>query len=242
MTVGSLTGFKGHVELAKAFEQCDFGTRHACLLLTGNKPRMQDGAWLSRARVMRRAGGFRRVVKWGVRTALEKLGLESLLARLGYPRKVTSPEMEVKAALARINTMPNRRALLVDLPRAELIQAYLNSDLFAFASNIEYSPLVLFEAAAAGLPFVSVPVGNAAEIAQWTGGGMVCKAQLDVNGYTRVDPQELAERIEQLAQQPDVLARLGASGRQAWEARFSWDKIFRSYETMIQECIEKAPA
>ena len=52
--------------------------------------------------------------------------------------------------MGRINSRggDRRRAVVIDLPRAELIQAYLNSNLFVFASKVEYSPLVLYEAAA----------------------------------------------------------------------------------------------
>ena len=87
----------------------------------------------------------------------------------------------------------NKRVVVTDLPRADLVQAYMNADLFVFASYVEYSPLVLFESAAAGTPFLSVPVGNAAEIASWTGGGVICPALQDEQGYTKVDPKVFGE-------------------------------------------------
>lgn len=205
MTVGSLTGLKGHAELAEAFAQCNFANRQACLLLVANQ-------------------------------------VPAPKARLGWLRKLLGREISLAERLRRINALPRRKAILADLPRAEVVQAYLNSDLFAFASKIEYSPLVLFESAAAGLPFLSVPVGNAAEIAEWTGGGVICPAEVDAGGYTQVDPRELAWRIETLAGQPETLARLGSSGRQAWEQRFSWSRIFRSYEELFEACLQKTPA
>jgi glycosyltransferase involved in cell wall biosynthesis len=210
MTVGSFTGLKGHLELAKAFEQFGFDGP-ACLLLIGNKPRMP-----------------KRRLPW---PWLRKL--------LGRPFTQTE---ELDEILRRINATKNRRAIFADFPRPEVVQAYLNSNLFVLASKIEYSPLVLFEAAAAGLPFVSVPVGNAAEIAAWTGGGITCDARTDSSGYTQVDPPELAREMKSLAAQPDVRARLGSSGRRAWEQRFSWNTIFRSYERIFQECLEKTSA
>src|SRR5207302_2380480 len=90
------------------------------------------------------------------------------------------------------NREPGKRVFYMDLPRSELVQAFMAADLFVFASNIEYSPLVLFESAAAGTPFLSAPVGNAEEIARWTGGGLICPAKIDARGYTRVDPRVLA--------------------------------------------------
>lgn len=220
MTVGSLTGLKGHVELAEAFDQCNLWPAPACLILVANTIRIP-------------ARGLRHSVKrW----------LRPVLKLLGYSATPLTPEAELNEVLGRINATPGKQAILADLPRAEVIQTYLNSNLFVLASKIEYSPLVLFEAAAAGLPFLSVPVGNAAEIARWTGGGTICDAKIDSSGYTQVDPRELAKHIESLAAQPDTLAFLGASGRRAWEQRFSWNRIFRSYEMIFEECLQKTPA
>jgi glycosyltransferase involved in cell wall biosynthesis len=127
--------------------------------------------------------------------------------------------------------------LLVDLPRSELVQAYLNSDLFVFASNVEYSPLVLYEAAAAGLPFLSVPVGNAEEIARWTDGGEICPAPQDDRGYTRVDPAVLAEHIGRLAADPKRLEALSKQGRKNWAERFTWERITDQYEMVFNRLV-----
>lgn len=247
MTVGSVTGYKGHAELAAAFEKCDFGARPACLLLIGNRTGKPTSGH-DVAREMYRVGGPVRVAKWMLRPALERVGLEWLLIALGYkpramlPRPVLSADEAVEHVLVRVNAVKGRKAMLVDLPRSEVIQAYLNSDLFVFASKIEYSPLVLFEAAAAGLPFLSVPVGNAPEIAAWTGGGVICEAEVDAAGYTQVNPEKLAREIETLAQQPEMLARLSAQGRHAWLQRFSWTTVFRSYEKIFEECLKETAA
>ena len=107
------------------------------------------------------------------------------------------------------------------------------ADLFVFASNVEYSPLVLFEAVAAGTPFVLVPVGNAEEIARWTGGGMICPATRDENGYTRVDPSVLAREMGLCMGNPDMLARLGAAGKERWRRMFTWQSIAPRYEAIL---------
>lgn len=241
MTVGSLTGLKGHLEVAKAFERCRFGGRSACLLMIGNKPRRspqesKPGArarrWIAQAKVMYQIGGIVRVMKWFLRPMLVAIGLKWLLDLLGYV-----PLESLNDVVHRVNAIAHRQAIVVDLPRAEVVQAYLNSDLFVFASKIEYSPLVLFEAAAAGLPFLSVPVGNAAEIAEWTGGGIMCNAIVDAAGYTQVDPVQLAKVIDALAADRAKLERLGANGRRAWQERFTWTQVFRHYEQIFEECV-----
>jgi glycosyltransferase involved in cell wall biosynthesis len=217
LTVGSLTGLKGHKELAEAFELAQFPRgRPAVLLLNGNKPG--------------RRGGARSLLNEVVKPFLVRSGLGPALTALGY-----SVATRLEDLVAGINRgAPAKRATLVDFPREELVQAYLNSDLFVFASNVEYSPLVLFEAAAAGLPFLSVPVGNAEEIARWTGGGEICPAPRDAQGYTRVEPRVLAERMQVLAADREKLKRMGEAGRRSWLERFTWAKIADQYEALFE--------
>ena len=236
LTVGSVTGMKGHLELASAFERCDFGDRQAVLILNGTVPVHSRERWGPLIR-RRRQQGLLRTVKAVMRQLLLMLRLRGVLRTLSYR---ISPADDVRDSVAKINSSnSNRRAVLVDLPRSELLQAYLNSDLFVFASNIEYSPLVLYEAAAAGLPFLSGSVGNAAEIAQWTGGGIVIDAPQDSRGYTHVDPNILAKEIANLAAHPAELARLRARGRSSWEQRFTWDRIAALYENVFESCISE---
>lgn len=245
LTVGSLTGLKGHLELAEAFERCDFNGRPAFLILNGNAPpplTLWGSHVLIRLLKMRRyrSDGALRVAKWIIRLVLIRLRLGWMLRLLGYSTIMSCKEM-VQDVVARINLKNGRdRAIVVNLPRPELLQAYLNSDLFVFASKVEYSPLVLYEAAAAGLPFLSVTVGNAAEIARWTGGGVVLDAPTDAQGYTQVDPAALAEYISRLAARPDELARIGVEARKNWEARFSWTDIVTLYERVFNECVASA--
>jgi len=127
----------------------------------------------------------------------------------------------------------DRRIIITNLKREDLIQCFLNSDLFVFASNIEYSPLVLFESAAAGLPFISVPVGNATEIAEWTHGGTICPAPSDKNGRTTVDPKVLAEHISSLIKNNALLAKYGKDGKNNWKNKFTWDHISTEYEKVL---------
>lgn len=129
---------------------------------------------------------------------------------------------------------PGKRVLKSHFSREETVQAFLNADLFVFASNIEYSPLVLYEAVAAGLPFLSVPVGNAEEIARWTGAGVICPADKDARGYTRVDPAVLAERMAQMLGDPQSREALSAAGREAWRQEFNWSAIALRYEDVLR--------
>jgi len=133
---------------------------------------------------------------------------------------------------ARVNAQSGKRVLLLDLPRAELIQAYKAADLFVFASKIEYSPLVLFEAAAAGTPFLSVPVGNVDEIIRWTGAGVLCDATKDSRGYIHVDPQVLAFEMSRCMNDRAMLRRLRTTAQETCRS-FTWRVIVGHYEAIL---------
>ncbi|MCL6473017.1 MAG: glycosyltransferase family 4 protein [Firmicutes bacterium] len=207
LTVGSFTGMKGHFEVASAFEKAKF-EGPATLILNGNKISNSVKATLKT-----RAKGY-------IKSGLQGLNIIKEGPWLDIAKKVNAQA-------------GNKKILITDLPRPELVQAFIAADLFVFASNIEYSPLVLFESAAAGTPFLSVPVGNAEEIARWTGGGVICPASRDERGYTHVDPVVLAEHMSKLAKDKSYLSSLGRTGKKNWSEKFTWDKIAMEYEKVL---------
>ncbi len=144
------------------------------------------------------------------------------------------PGCRRRAAFARVRSRGRRRALLLDPPRDGVVDAYFAADLFVFGSQVECSPLVLFEAAAAGLPFVTVPAGNAAEIAAWTGGGVVVDAPRH-DGLVRGRPADVARAVEELLADPRRRAELGERGRQAWRADYSWARVTDRYERLYRD-------
>jgi glycosyltransferase involved in cell wall biosynthesis len=93
---------------------------------------------------------------------------------------------------------------------------------------------VLFEATAGGTPFLSVPVGNAEEIARWTGGGVICPAPKDERGYTRADPQQFAAEMKRLMDAPEALSELGRVARERWMKQFTWARIAERYESILR--------
>lgn len=239
LTVGSLNGQKGHQELAEAFALARFDYEAAVLILNGNVPgrvsvRQRATRFWIALKKQYHAGGPTRALKWVLKAILLGAGLSSWLSS-SSSRKPSLDEL-----VRRVNdAAPAKRAYIADLRRQELVQAYLNSDLFVFASNVEYSPLVLYEAAAAGLPFLSVPVGNAEEIARWTGAGEICPAPRDALGYTRVEPLVLAEHMQAMASDPERLKALGDAGRRNWLERFTWTKIVDQYEALFERLISE---
>jgi glycosyltransferase involved in cell wall biosynthesis len=246
LTVGSLTGAKGHAELAEAMVLLDTGGRHVTAILNGNSPPVPPsivgGANDPERRLWWFEGRMHAVIDQISQRIRRVFGLAyrsiSVLRREGWTG-VGSQIMALRGDtlrywIAKANKQAaTKKVLQLDLPRAELIQAYLSADLFVFASNIEYSPLVLYESAAAGTPFLTVPVGNAEEIALWTGGGLICPASKDERGYTRVAPKDLAAQILDLINQPDLLRDLGCAAHNSWQDRFTWKKIAGKYEQIL---------
>lgn len=125
-----------------------------------------------------------------------------------------------------------KRVLVVDLPRADLVDLYKAADLFVLASHVEYSPLVLFEAAAAGTAFLTTAAGNSREIAMWTGGGSVM-AQVQP-ASAEVSPMTLAREIEKMLSDPAALRAKGQSARAAiFSKGFTWDQIVAKYRQLL---------
>lgn len=224
LTVGTFTGLKGHLEIVMAFERLVLPIeKTATLILNGNVlPPFGGGA----------GGMFRKLIQilraHGAIYAFKTVWSKALGSRV-TPQKISD-----KINLRR----KNKQVLVTDFERPELTQAFLNSDLFVFASNIEYSPLVLFETAAAGTPFLSVTVGNTPEIAGWTGAGIICPSHVDSQGFTRVDVDVLATQMADTMEQTDRLSKLGNTGRDTWKKSLTWTAIASRYEALFVQLVD----
>jgi glycosyltransferase involved in cell wall biosynthesis len=139
----------------------------------------------------------------------------------------------VRAALTRLAGR-GRRVVLADPPRPQVLDAYADADLFVFCSAVECSPLVLFEAMAAGLPFVSLDTGNAGEIAEWSGAGVIVPSWRREDGLVMADTADVARAIDDLLADPDRRREMGERGRRAWEERFTWDSVTSRYEALYR--------
>jgi glycosyltransferase involved in cell wall biosynthesis len=147
-----------------------------------------------------------------------------------------------RSAELRIRSRGRKRVMIRDLDREHRLRAFAAADLFVFASNIECSPLVLFESVAAGLPFVSADVGNAGEIASWTNGGEVVPSNVDESALVRLDPLELAVRVDALLAEPERMRRMGRAGREVWQSRYTWEALSRDYEELFARIVREESA
>ena len=196
--------------------------RHAALLLRLSNDSLRTEGWAGFERRVRRT-----LKRW--RHNEPAAASEATAA----PIAPVVPSFTIETWIERARSQPGKTVLCTNLPRKDVVQAYLTADLFVFASVVEYSPLVLFEAAASGTPFLTVPVGNAEEIARWTGGGIVCPAPVDERGYTRVDPGVLMGEMQRCLESPALLEQVGRTAKKRWREEFTWQAIVPRYEKIL---------
>jgi glycosyltransferase involved in cell wall biosynthesis len=116
-----------------------------------------------------------------------------------------------------------------NIPRKEVVGFFNNSNVFVFPSEKEVAPIVLLEAMAAGLPWISADIGNARDLK----GGHFIPTARTTNYYSVIDERVkklFANAIQDLYQKPAV----GEEGRQHIISELNWDKILPQYASVIE--------
>lgn len=136
-----------------------------------------------------------------------------------------------------------KRVVMVDGANRQEVRNLLKlADIFVFLSNVECSPLVLFEAAAAGVPFIATSAGNDVEIAEWTGSGIIVKSHAMPNGRVRADLKDAIWQITKLAHSPERRKKMGEAGRKAWQQNFTWQKLTKDYVALYEDLVRSKGA
>ncbi len=171
--------------------------------------------------------------------AFKKLSFPATLVIIGGQQKDGCYDACNKTAQLINKNAPDKQVLLLHLDRAATVEAFKSADVFLFLSNIEASPLVLFEAAAAGLPFVSSNVGNAKEIARWTKAGFISKTTHDTvhEGNVHADINSVVSLLEKMQNNRKLRNKLAKKGRENWAKRFTWEKITQQYLKLYKEVL-----
>jgi glycosyltransferase involved in cell wall biosynthesis len=125
-----------------------------------------------------------------------------------------------------------KRMLVTSLSRQDTVAAYQAADLFLFPSNIECSPLVLFECMASRTPFLATDVGNSAEIVDWSGGGKLLPTRKDKKGRSIAQIEGAAHMLAEMCIDKSIREQMAVNGFSAWQDRFTWSKIAREYESL----------
>ena len=119
------------------------------------------------------------------------------------------------------------------------VAAYKQANLFLFPSNVECSPIVLFECAAAKLPFLATNVGNSKEIAEWTKGGEIMPTTIDDGGFSHVNIEEGIIMLNELYKNKAKREKMASESFEIWKQKYSWEVITKEYENLYLNLIAK---
>jgi glycosyltransferase involved in cell wall biosynthesis len=103
------------------------------------------------------------------------------------------------------------------VPREEILSVLRTADLFVLTSNWEASPIVILEAMASGLPWLSFNVGNVKE----QSGGIVVD-----------DLEHMAFTVKKLFDDRELIVKLAEAGKKQILERNNWTNIVKMYENL----------
>ena len=136
------------------------------------------------------------------------------------------------ALRVRVLSLGRKRVFLIDPPREDVVAAYFAADVLLSGSSLECSPLVLFEAMASRTPFIALAAGNAEEIVEWGGGGVVVVSEHRADGTVVAQPKAVARHLEEMLGNPAAMSALADSGYRAWREQFTWEAVVSRYEAL----------
>lgn len=115
--------------------------------------------------------------------------------------------------------------ILEDLPRKDVVSAYIDADIFIFGSQVECSPLVMFESFASKTLFVSTNCGNVADYRD-----IVCLVENEAEAVSVAknyikDKSSFQERLDR--------------GYQLFQRSLNWTAVSKQYEQLYIKLLEK---
>lgn len=114
------------------------------------------------------------------------------------------------------------------VPYEDVPAVYHAVDAFVLPSHTEGLPRVILEAQATATPVIATRVGGVPDVIEGGETGLLC---------TPHDPASLRAAIDRLAADAEERHRLGANGRKAVEASYSWDALYDRYERFLAEIV-----
>ena len=122
-----------------------------------------------------------------------------------------------------------------DISRKDTLNAFVDASIFAFASTKEVGPLVLLEAMAARIPWVSLPVGIVPTL---KGGDIITAVDKNSKGYYIFNKTVLSNYVNMIA---DLLSdgykckKMGKEGYDHLCQFHAWDKVLPIYYKALME-------
>lgn len=206
LLVGNHTGAKGHQDAMRIFSNADVADVTLCIV-----GREEDQE------------------KRSIKNFLRNLLYHSSLCTWGPGCYNSCCQLAQRLNNSRRFKKQNKKIILSELSRAQLVSLYQVVDLMLFPSFIECSPIVLFEAAASGTPFLSTDVGNAREIAERTGGGRILPTKIWRKGLKKAEISSSSKMLEECLNDSDWLARASKTSKRAWRENYTWEHISQRY-------------
>jgi glycosyltransferase involved in cell wall biosynthesis len=114
-----------------------------------------------------------------------------------------------------------RIKVLENVPREWVVSAFLEADLFLFGSQIECFPLVILEAMASATPFISTPVGNVPDFAEF--------------GVIAQNAAQMTDAAEALLNDDAAREKRGDAARAEWQRRYTWKTVIDHYESLYTQ-------
>ena len=108
------------------------------------------------------------------------------------------------------------------ISREDTVAAFHQADVFLLGSRIEAFPLVIIEAKASKIPFVTTNCGNVKELK----GGIVC------------EENELADSINKVLDNENLRKSLSLEGYKEWKEKFTWETVIGQYEALYLKLYE----
>lgn len=144
----------------------------------------------------------------------------------GYQRKLMEDE-------AKAYGIANKIRIVHEIPRAEVLNMLEQSDIFLFPSLREGGSWSLMEAMAIGLPVVCL---------DWAGMSIStddnCAIRLPVTNPEQM-PQDMAEAIIKLIENPQLREQLGNAGRKRIKEVFNWEAKGQFMENLFSKLESK---
>lgn len=138
-----------------------------------------------------------------------------------------------------LRKIKKQKIIVKDINRKDTVDLLKSSDLFLFPSNIEASPIVLFEACAAKTPFLVTDVGNSKEIIKWTNGGKLLPTYKDEEGFSHAKINESTAVLQKIYKNSKLREQMAKQGYKAWKAKYSWEKITEQYLNLYKKVSKK---
>lgn len=214
LTVGSHTGLKGHNESIEIFKRT--GLKNSVLIIIGNSHILTVSNFVK---------------------ALLKTFLSFFSAKIKADCTINCFTKTALYNLSFKRLFDKNKMVSVSLKRKEIVALYKSTDVFLFPSNIECSPIVLFECCAAKLPFLVTDVGNSSEIIQWTQAGELLKTVKDNNGYSYADIESAATLLKNFYADEKKRLNFSHNGYKNYVEKFTWEEISHKYENLYKQIL-----